>query len=63
MKVLKQIEVVALCALTPALFAEKVAPYGEAVVADVAAGSSVTETGPVMVDPSSKGIEKTGGGT
>lgn len=63
MKVLKQIEVVAFCALTSVLFAEKVAPYGESVVVDVAAGSSATETGPVMVDPSSRGIEKTGGGT
>ena len=63
MKVLKQIEVVAFCALAPTLFAEKAAPYGESVVVDVAAGSSATETGLVMVDPSSKGIEKTGGGT
>ena len=63
MKVLKQIEVVAFCALTSVLFAEKVAPYGESVGVDVAAGSSATETGPVMVDPSSRGIEKTGGGT
>ena len=50
MKVLKQIEVVAFCALAPTLFAEKAAPYGESVVVDVAAGSSATETGPVMVD-------------
>ena len=63
MKVLKQIQVVAFCALTSALFADVVAPDGEAVVVDVAAGSSVTETGPVMADPSSKGIEKTGGST
>ncbi len=52
----------ALAFIAPTLCADIVAPEAGVAVVNVAAGSTQTESGPVMLGPKSDGLEKTGGG-
>ena len=52
----------ALVILGPPLRADVIAPDGGVASVSVADGTTQTETGPVMLDPKSDGIQKTGGG-